>query len=417
MTLASGLFPCWSYIPVSRSNDITLKRQYFINYYVSLLLCMLMWLFERYHVFIFGISIFFLVFIFLLFSSIFRAATVLVKLPSGERRMCTQRATAGFTKMDSWLTRVTSRLNTTRAWNFQALRSWCQAMTGLSFLVIFLERVTTGDLLEFSLMRINESKGRPCFHFWIAIQLFYLVNYFLPIFSVLILPNVAKGTDQCIEQYQINHMTSAPFVYPSLVASKINCCTDITKRWYSSTSDPVHEARKGYSRTTSAALRPSSQWGQIFLSPGQSRGTKTIHNSPALVHTNVIQLKPWRLEWSPGAGSQRQDSQLWRKHRRWRPATGDHLHRDPCTSAEVYLSQATLLENDVHAWTLEMSTRGHRGKWTFVKQISMDLAHGPRRRPRMDIAKVHAQTTHEVGTWSARGPHVKKTKISNKKNN
>jgi hypothetical protein len=61
-----------------------------------------------------------------------------------------------------------------------------------------------------------------------------------------------------------------------------------------------------------------------------------------------------------------------------------------------------------------MSTPGHRRKWTFVKQISMDLAHGPRQRPRVDIAKVHAQTTHKVSTWSARGPHVKRLKFQKK---
>jgi hypothetical protein len=52
----------------------------------------------------------------------------------------------------------------------------------------------------------------------------------------------------------------------------------------------------------------------------------------------------------------------------------------------------TMLEIDVHAWTSQMSMRRHRQKWTFVKQIWKVLAHGPRRRPRVDIAEVHAWT-------------------------
>jgi hypothetical protein len=74
-------------------------------------------------------------------------------------------------------------------------------------------------------------------------------------------------------------------------------------------------------------------------------------------------------------------------------------------------SSHSLLESMVHEWTLKWSTRGDREKWTFVKQVLMVHAHGPRRRPRVDIANVHAQTTHKVGTWSARGPHVKTLKF------
>jgi hypothetical protein len=62
----------------------------------------------------------------------------------------------------------------------------------------------------------------------------------------------------------------------------------------------------------------------------------------------------------------------------------------------------TLLERDVHAWTLQMSTHEHRQKWTFVKQILIVHAYGPRRRPRVDIAKVHDKvhlwTSHKVPT-------------------
>jgi hypothetical protein len=75
----------------------------------------------------------------------------------------------------------------------------------------------------------------------------------------------------------------------------------------------------------------------------------------------------------------------------------------------------TLLESVVHEWTSKWSMRGDHKKWTFVKQVLMAHAHGPRRRPRVDIAKVHAQTTHKVGTWSARGPHVKTLKFRKNK--
>jgi hypothetical protein len=56
----------------------------------------------------------------------------------------------------------------------------------------------------------------------------------------------------------------------------------------------------------------------------------------------------------------------------------------------------TLLERDVHEWTSKWSTRGQREKWTFVKQILMVHAHGPCRRPRVDIAEVHAWTLCQV---------------------
>jgi hypothetical protein len=43
-----------------------------------------------------------------------------------------------------------------------------------------------------------------------------------------------------------------------------------------------------------------------------------------------------------------------------------------------------LLERDVHAWTLQMSTRGHLHKWTFVKKFEMPM--------QMDLTNVHAWT-------------------------
>jgi hypothetical protein len=55
-----------------------------------------------------------------------------------------------------------------------------------------------------------------------------------------------------------------------------------------------------------------------------------------------------------------------------------------------------LLERDVHEWTSKWSTRGERKKWTFVKHILMVHGDGPRRRPRVDISKVHAWTLHKA---------------------
>ncbi len=58
--------------------------------------------------------------------------------------------------------------------------------------------------------------------------------------------------------------------------------------------------------------------------------------------------------------------------------------------------RTSLLERYVHEWTSKWSTSGEREKWTFVKQILMVHGDGPRRCPRMDIAKVHTWTLNKA---------------------
>jgi hypothetical protein len=86
------------------------------------------------------------------------------------------------------------------------------------------------------------------------------------------------------------------------------------------------------------------------------------------------------------------------------------------TVSVMHLAEFGLVKPCWKAWStrglrngpcVEIAKNGH----FFVKQVLMVHAQGPRRRPRVDIAKVHAQTTHKVGTWSARGPHVKTLKF------
>jgi hypothetical protein len=85
----------------------------------------------------------------------------------------------------------------------------------------------------------------------------------------------------------------------------------------------------------------------------------------------------------------------------------------PDQVVEPELFASSLLENNVYTWTSEMSTSGHRQKWTFVKQISMVLAHVPRQRPRMDIAQ--GPRVDILQTSSLHGPKKKPKPLFEKK--